>query len=308
MKNQRIVLFAALLLGGSLGGTLAFAWHGRAQKVREERILLEQRRAAWETLKAEISREIRQFHGEAGVWIEDLNTGWNTGYQIRKSFPAASIVKIPILAACYQAAQEGRLRLDEKIVLQGSEKVLGSGRLKAEPNGSVWTVQQLLELMITRSDNTATNLLIRRLGFGELNRSFQKMGLNQTRLSRRMMDFSERKKGVENYTTARDISLTLKKLYQHRLVNWQVSDQCLGLLKRVTLKDRIPALLPKGTVVAHKTGLEKGVCHDSGIVFTPEGDYLVCVLTRSRNKTAQPAKQFIARIAAYAHRYKTEML
>ncbi len=297
----------ALLLGGSLGGTLAFAWHGQTQRAREEQRLLEQRRAAWEAMKQQLLREVRQFNGEAGIWVEDFSTGWSTTYQSQKTFPAASTVKIPILAACYEAAQEGRIRLDEKVVRRGADKVLGSGTLKAQPNGSAWTVHQLMNFMITRSDNTATNLLIKRLGFDDLNRSFRRMGLTHTRLSRKMMDFSQRRNGVENYTTAQDVSLTLKKLYQRRLVSPEVSSQCLSLLKQVTLNDRIPARLPKGTVVAHKTGLEKGVCHDSGIVFTSRGDFLVCVLTKSRNKTARPAKEFIARIASHAHRYKTQL-
>lgn len=307
MRNPRIAIALALVLGGGLGGTLAFAWHGQVQRAREEQLLFEQRRAAWESLKQDLLREIQQFRGEAGIWVEDLGTGWSTGYQSKSSFPAASVVKIPILAACFSAAQEGRLRLGEKIALKGADKVLGSGLLKAQPNGSVWTVQQLMELMITQSDNTATNLLIQRLGFDALNRSFQQMGLAETRLSRKMMDFSKRKKGIENYTTARDIAVTLRKLYLRQMVSPEVSERCLDLLKRQTLNDRIPARLPPGTVVAHKTGLEKGICHDSGIVFTPAGDFLICVLTRSRNKTSKPAKEFIAQIASHAHRYKTRL-
>ncbi len=308
MKTSRIALFLAVLIGGAAGGWLAFRWHDQAQQAWAQQQELEKRRASWEQMKGQIWSEIRRFHGDSGIWIEDLDTGWTTGHQQAKLFPAASVVKIPIMAACYEAAAHGRLRLDEQITLNGADKVYGSGLLKAAPNGSSYTVEQLIELMITKSDNTATNLLIRRMGFDDLNQSFRRMGLTQTRLSRKMMDFSRRKQGVENFTTAKDISLTLRKLYLRQLVSPAVSEQCLELLKRQAINDRIPARLPPGTVVAHKTGLEKGVCHDSGIVYTPEGAVLVCVLTRSRNKTAKPAKEFIARIASRTHDYKTEQL
>lgn len=306
MKTSRWT-FLAVTIGALLGGWLALRWHGQVQQAWAQQQEWTRRRASWDSLKGRISKEIRQFHGESGVWVEDLDTGWTTGYQPAKAFPAASVVKIPIMAACYEAAAQGRLRLEEPVTLRGADKVYGSGLLKAEPNGSVYTVDQLIELMITQSDNTATNLLIQKMGFENLNQAFRRMGLAQTQLSRKMMDFSQRKKGVENTTSAKDLSLALEKLYRRQLVSAAVSEKCLDLLKRQAINDRIPARLPAGTVVAHKTGLERGVCHDSGIIFTPEGDYLVCVLTRSRNKTAKPAKEFIARIASHAHHYKTQL-
>ena len=300
MRKAWWIVPMAIILGGGLGGGMAVRAHEQhGESVR--------RRSSWEALKQQIGKEVRHFPGEAGIWVEDLDTGWVTGHLSTKRFPAASVVKVPILAACFQAAQDGDLRLDEKVVLRGADKVNGSGLLKTMPNGSGWTVERLIELMVTESDNTATNLLIRRIGFDALNQSFQRMGLAHTRLSRKMMDFSRRKEGVENYTSPQDISLTLKKLYRRQLVSREVSERCLELLKRQKINDRIPAKLPAGTVVAHKTGLERGVCHDSGIVYTKEGDLLVCVFTKSRLKGSRKAKEFIARIASHAHDYKTRL-
>jgi beta-lactamase class A len=121
-----------------------------------------------------------------------------------------------------------------------------------------------------------------------------------------MMDFSDRKNGIENYTTARDISYILEKIYRGELINQKISKQCLELLQRQKMRDRIPARLPANTIVAHKTGLERGICHDAGIVFTPNGDFLICVLVKHKNKTARPAKKFIAQLAFLAYNYYTE--
>ena len=93
-------------------------------------------------------------------------------------------------------------------------------------------------------------------------------------------------------------------MYNRTFVNAQVSGQCLALLKLQKVKDRIPRRLPENVVVAHKTGLERLVCHDAGIVFTPNGDFLICVLTKSK-ASYKSSKEFIARIAAYTyHKYE----
>ena len=124
-----------------------------------------------------------------------------------------------------------------------------------------------------------------------------------TNLSRKMMDFSERRAGIENCTTADDIAYILDKIYHQELINNDISKKCLGLLKLQKIKDRIPAKLPPDTVVAHKTGLERGICHDAGIVFTDKGNFLICVLTRHKNKTSRLAKKFIAQISFLTYKY-----
>ena len=160
--------------------------------------------------------------------------------------------------------------------------------------------------MISESDNTATNMLIDRLGFACLNDNFKKIGLKDTNISRRMMDFRSRKAGKENFTTASDLAHILEKIYKKKLINKAYSQMCLDFLKKQKIKDRIPVKLPAGTLVAHKTGLEKGICHDAGIVFTPRGDFLICVLTRHKNKTAKSAKELIAQLAFLTYSYKNK--
>jgi len=261
-------------------------------------------KAQWNSLQQNLSRETRRFKGQAAILIQDLQTGWQWEFQIEKPFPAASLIKLPIMAACFQAAQEGKIKLAQQVILRSKYKVSGSGKLKAMPAGSSFTIEQLMEEMIAQSDNTATNLLIDLVGIDKLNGYFKRQGLTGTTLSRKMMDFSQRKQGVENYTTVRDITLLLREIYDQRLINPDVSARCLDFLKRQHLHDRIPARLPKGTVVAHKTGLERGVCHDAGIVFTGKGNYLICVLTRN-GKMAAPAKKFIAQLSRLTYQYVT---
>lgn len=261
------------------------------------------RKGTWQILQKKIEQEVANFQGETGIFIEDFNTGWQILINPDKSFPSASLVKVPIMAACFYAVGEGKIKLEESLALRAKHKSLGSGILKDVPVGTKFTIAELIELMIFESDNTATNMLIERLGFDYLNNCFKRLGLEDTHIYRKMMDFRSRRAGKENYTTCRDLAFLLEEVYRHRLINKDISAKCLELLKRQKIKDRIPVRLPAQTMVAHKTGLEKGVCHDAGIVFTAKGNFLICVLTRHNHKTARPAKDFIAQIALLTYNY-----
>ncbi len=299
---RRWLIAGMLLCGLSLGVLLAHAAHHQEQRVLEERRQWRARRAGWEELKGEIWGEVRRFKGESALFVEDLTTGWKAGYREGQLFPAASVVKMAILAAYLRAVDEGRIQPGQRLTLRRKDKVQGSGVLKELPDGTQQTAEELAGLMIARSDNTAANLLIDLLGLEYLNDSFRRMGLKETRLSRKMMDFSLRRKGVENVTTAEETALVWRRFYEREVGGGEAARGWMELLKGQEIRDRIPALLPPGTVVANKTGLERGVCHDSGILFGPRGDLLICVLTRN-GSASRPAKRFIARVARHAWRY-----
>jgi len=272
-------------------------------QIRSERFLLEERRKAFRELETRIENEKGQFAGQAGIVVKDLRTGWECVLNRDVSFPSASLAKIPVMAVCFYAAEKDGLDLEEKIRLKPADRVAGSGVLKGSPVGTELTILRLIELMIAESDNTAANMLIDRLGFDYIKRTIPRLGLRHTNVDRHMMDFKKRKEGVENYSTAGDIEFLLDSIYHGRLINKKISDLCMSFLKKQKLRDRIPALLPSDTVVAHKTGLERGICHDAGILFLPQGDMLISVLTRHKDTTSRRAKRFIARTALIAYTY-----
>jgi beta-lactamase class A len=146
-------------------------------------------------------------------------------------------------------------------------------------------------------------MLIELLGFEYLNSSFKDFGLKDTNIVRKMMDFRKRANGRENFTTASDMANLFKSMYYGRLINRDISKRCLLVLKKQKVKDRIPRKLPKGTMVAHKTGLERKICHDAGIIFTHSGGYLIVVLTKHRYKNSFPVKKFISQIALELYSY-----
>lgn len=300
-KITRIILI--LIISLLIGISLSFMTYTVFQNVKKRQIRLEKRKLAWVGLKQAFGNEIKNFKGIAGIVIKDLDRGFELSLNKHRLFPSASLAKVPIVASCFYAVAEGRMDLNKTLLLKANHKVPGSGKLKHAPVGKKFSVEKLIELMISESDNTAANMLIELLGFDYLNQSFKRLGLKHTNISRMMMDFKSRRKGLENYTSCRDLAYLFERIYNKRLINKDISLKCSALLKRQTIKDRIPRRLPVDTVVAHKTGLEKGFCHDAGIVFTDKGDFLICVLTEYRDKNSRSAKRLISQLALLAYNY-----
>ena len=135
------------------------------------------------------------------------------------------------------------------------------------------------------------------LGFDYINNGFKELDLKGTVLRRKMMDFSRRKQGIDNYTTAYDIGSLLTKIYYKRILDKRLCGYAASLLKNQKINDRIPYFLPEEVEVAHKTGFEKGVVHDAGIIFSPQGqDYILCVLT-AKGRGYNEAKKLIAQVS-----------
>jgi beta-lactamase class A len=307
MKNKKIFLaililvFSGLLFYGGLEVYQAF------KKGKETNLSYGKRMRAWSNLQRRVLSAVRRFKGDSAVVIRDLSSGREFSYNKDKLFASASIVKIPIMAACFLAAEEGRLKLDDRVKLEDSDKISGSGILKNIRAGNYFSVEELIGLMIYDSDNTATNMLTTLVGIDYLNASFKKFGLKDTSLSRRVADFSARDKGIENYTSAGDIALILDKIYRSSLVNRRVSEECMVFLKLQRVNDRIPKYLPPSVTVAHKTGLERSVCHDAGIIFTKKGNFLLVVFTGHNNPNSFPSKEFIAKVSLRVYEYSRQL-
>lgn len=293
MKNK--LIFSAIIII-FLSGVPFFSYkvYTKYQNIKRQKVLLETKKQEWLNLKNNLGNKVMSFNGTVAVVIKDLNNNWEIAFNKDKLIPSASLVKIPIMLSCFEAAQEGKISLNDALKPGSYDKL----------TASVFTPEELFEPMITRSDNAAANALIDYLGFDTLNDYFKKMGLKNTNISRKMLDFKERKEGVENYTNAQDMAYLLEELYRNNFLSPQVSEKCLALLGGQKINDRIPKKLPKdGVFVAHKTGLERHVCHDVGIVFTNKGDFIICVLVKHENKFAKPAKKLISDIALTTFNY-----
>ncbi|MFZ2602869.1 MAG: serine hydrolase, partial [Candidatus Omnitrophota bacterium] len=113
-----IIFITALLVSVSF---LAYRYYSQAQEAKKQRALFEKRKITWEALRQKLANEISQFKGEAGIVVKDLQTNREIYYNKDKLFPSASLAKIPIMAACFLAAEEGRLKLDRQVALKDSD-------------------------------------------------------------------------------------------------------------------------------------------------------------------------------------------
>lgn len=248
-------------------------------------------------LEQEVLNLIKDPQEKISFLMKDLSFPWKElTLKPEKELPAASLVKLPLLAVAFKAIDEGKICLDDLVIIERKDVTGGSGIIKGKKLPLKLTFAKLCELSITYSDNTATNKIIDILGFDYINTGFKELELNHTSLKRKMMNFSKRRKGIDNYTSASDIAFLLEKIYRKRIIGKETSETMLRFLKRQTVADRIPKYLPKEIIVAHKTGLEKSVVHDAGIVFSPRGNYIICVLTKGI-KDYRKAKKIIAEVS-----------
>lgn len=246
-------------------------------------------------LKEMVDALLHEKPGKFSVGYKSLSNG--DEFVINpESMYAASVIKIFIMASVYHQVNNNEITLDEKLVLKNEDKVGGTGSLSGREGGTEFTIRQLIEVMITESDNTSTNMLIDKLGFDKINAFIVDQGCKGTILQRKMMDQERIDKRIENLTSAKDLILILERLYNGECVSPEYDEEMLGIMKKQKNRSRIPALLPQDTVVANKTGDLSRVVNDAGIVYTDKGDFIISVLSRDSSNPSQAGKT-IAEIA-----------
>jgi beta-lactamase class A len=231
-----------------------------------------------------LARGIEEIAAEIGgvtaVAARDTARGRALDLRAAEPFPAASVIKIAILIELVARTEEGDLLPSEIAVLRDEDRVEGSGVLRMLHAGVRLTLQDLAHLMITVSDNTASNMLIDRLGCERISARLAALGLRQTRLERRFYDFAARDAGRDNWIAAGEMADLLLAIERRQVVSHAACDRILDILRKQQFTNRIPKLLPPDTPVAHKTGTVSGVCHDAGIIYAPAGPLVLVVLTR----------------------------
>ena len=251
----------------------------------------------WETMTASLGKMAERYPGRVAIYLKDLKTGRTWTHHADDLFPAASLIKVPVMIAAFYKIRDGRLALDEKIAITRRNRVGGSGSLKWRPDGTKLTVRELLVHMINESDNTATKMVLDHLGIGYVQQQFPRMGLLYTGIYEEGMSIKGGRVMHENYTTAREMASLMDKIYTGQAVDKVSSEVMLEILKKPkAVASRLAKGMPVGWDIAHKTGLLRQACHDSAIFLTPNGDYAVTVLT-GQNRSYSQAKDFITKVA-----------
>jgi beta-lactamase class A len=243
--------------------------------------------AAPADLAARLAPLAKAHKGKVALAVKHLESGESYYLNADEVMPTASLIKVAVMVEAYLQADEGKLKLTDKVTLRESDKVPGSGLLTYHfSEGACLPLRDAVRLMIAFSDNTATNLVLDKVGIANVNKRMTSWGLPQTRINAKVfrgsttsVDPGRTKRYGLGSTTARETARLLEELQVGTRTRPALKQAMLGHLKKNDDKLKFTRFLPSGTVVAHKDGSVDDARTDAGILYTPGGAVVVCVLT-----------------------------
>ena len=189
-------------------------------------------------------QELNALPGRIGLYYRNLTTGEEWGLRADERFESASVIKLPVFAALERMAAAGEVDLEERLRCREEDKLPSCGALRYFSGEPELDLRTLCRLMIALSDNSATNLLLRRFGLERLNREFAAMGLEQSRLERLLFDAESSARGLENRVTPREMGNLLAQIARRGFVSEAVSGEIESVLRCQQIKHKIPGYLP----------------------------------------------------------------
>jgi beta-lactamase class A len=220
-----------------------------------------------EIIVSRFKGETNKLSGVYGLYIVDLKSGFSFGVNESETFDAASLIKLPVMAAMYRMSEDGEIDLNEKYSLKNSDKASGAGSLFYKPAGYLVSYGEILNLMGQQSDNTAFVIARNKVGKENIENLIRKIGMVDTRFDTRQ-------------TTPRDIGIFFFKLWQGKVVNQSNRDKILDSLTKTIFEDYLPAGLPENVRIAHKFGTLENIINDAGIVFDTNHPYVIVLMSK----------------------------
>jgi beta-lactamase class A len=255
----------------------------------------------WQKLASQIEQVDQHLDGVMGVAIEDLTTGDHYFLHEDEVFAQASSIKITVLANLYLQAEQGKLKLTDLYTVQASDLVPDSDIMNGlTPGVTRVTVRDLATMMVAVSDNSATNVLIDRVGMPNVNAMLDSLNLPHTRLRRKMMDLQAAKEGRENVSTPREMMALLDAIYHGKVLNKESTADFFRMLS-TNKNSWIPRDLPADLKIADKPGALEAVRNDSGVVLVEGRAYVICVMT-SFLRNERDGEEAISKVSLEAWR------
>jgi beta-lactamase class A len=239
------------------------------------------------TIDPRVQAAIQGFPGTVSLYAKNLDTGASYDLRADAPVPTASTIKLPIMVELFAEAEEGKLDWNQKLELTDQDKVSGTGILTELSGGDLLPIRDLMHLMIVVSDNTATNLILDRIGGNAVNQRMAQLGLKQTAVMRKIMQtkpqaFTDegKKPGSDRWGTGRscprDMVVILEKLYRGQLVSKAASEEMINVLKRQRDLQGVGRDM-KDTVVASKSGALDHLRSEAAIVYAPHGPVAMAI-------------------------------
>ena len=232
--------------------------------------------------KEKIQKIMESQEGHVGFYYKDLTTGEEFGYQENDQYKAASVIKLPIFMCVAKWIAEGKASWDDRIKVAHESKVPICGALTLFSDEPMVDLKTLCKLMISLSDNCATNLLITHFGIPAYKEEFQRLGLKDTVLARILFDPSPITGNLRNYIVPKEMGMLLEQVYRRTFINEEVSAFIEEVLLLQQINHKIPGYLNYTVEIAHKTGEDEDISLDVGIVFT-EHPFILCFAGHDTN-------------------------
>ncbi|HEY7981747.1 MAG TPA: serine hydrolase [Candidatus Eremiobacteraceae bacterium] len=227
-------------------------------------------------LAPKLERLASRTPGIVALSIADLSGGHALAINGDANLPAASTIKVPVMVEVFRQIAQGRMTQTTRVALTDGDRDCGYGSLCDAPWGTRYTVATLLQLMITRSDNTAANMLIRAVGRQNVNATMAGFGLVQTRLGDSIRSDGDIR---ELRTSTNEMMDLLIMIARHEIVTDQACEAMVAILVGQRHNTLLPKDLPKGLAIAHKTGTLHDTLNDVGIVYLNGAPYVFCAFT-----------------------------
>jgi len=238
-----------------------------------------------------LSNNLDSLAGTTGSYYYNLNDHTTTGILENTKIRAASDIKLFIMATAFQQISEGNLSLSDRYELTDTDKVGGTGIVQSMQTGTSLTYKDLLNYMITQSDNTAANIIVDKVGgLSAVNSEINQLGLDHTDMQRKLMDQDALNEGRDNYTTAKDLGLFLTRLYQHKVVSEKYDKQMLDIMSNDSNHTKLPSRINTDVVtVYNKTGEydKYGVQNDAAIFKRDNKAFVIVVMSENGEEADQ---------------------
>ncbi|MCQ2789797.1 MAG: class A beta-lactamase-related serine hydrolase [bacterium] len=226
---------------------------------------------------------------QPSIYVWDYDSGKYADINASKVYSAASIIKLPVLIQLFKSIEENQLTVYDEMTLTPYYKAEGSGTIKNSMSGTNYTIDELAKKMIQVSDNSATNMIMAKIGgMPDVNGALRSWGIQHTTVNNWLPDLAG-----TNYTTARDLAKMLYNIDNPGFLNINSREYIIDYMSHVENNRLIQAGLPKDAMFVHKTGDIGKMLGDAGIVYTPEGKKYIVVILANRPYNSPMGKNFI---------------
>jgi beta-lactamase class A len=266
-------------------------------------------------LEARLAPLVKAHKGKVAIAVRHLGSGERYSLNADEPMTTASLIKLAVMIEVYQQVAEGKVKLSDPVTLRQEDKVPGSGVLTEHfTAGITFPLRDAVHLMIAVSDNTATNLVLDKIGIGATAERMEAWGFPNTKIHAKSFRgsttsvFPERTKrfGLGS-TTAHEMVEILARLHAGKLVSPEACKEMLALLRQCEDNAKFPRFLPESVKVAHKTGSVSNARTDAGILYLPSGPVALCVLTDENEDKRwvvdNAGNLFCANVAKAVHDY-----